>query len=112
MLELWDFIDTNQLIPWVAGLLWISWLVALLVLIYFADLHMDLHAQRRSLFFPIATYTLWQALILITLGSQPRVRRDDIIQLLRVLNLLTILLLWRSLLLFLYSKRKKNVHFN
>lgn len=104
--EVLDFINTNQLVPWVAGLLWIGWLVALLVLLCFARMRIELYIQRKSLVLPIATYTLWQALILITLGERPLVNRDDIIHLLRILNLLTILLLWRSLLLLLYTKRK------
>lgn len=107
MLEVLDFINTNQFVPWIAGLLWISWLVALVVLLCVAELRIDLYAQRKSLVFPIVTYILWQALILITLGERPLVNRDDIIHLLRLLNLLTVLLLWRGLLLFLYEKRNR-----
>lgn len=101
------FIVDNQLVPWLAGLLWIGWLVAVLTLIFFARIHIDLSVRRRIVALPITAYIIWQGLILITLGQNPIVKRDDIIDLLRFLNLFTAVTLW--FWLFVYLKKNKKV---
>jgi hypothetical protein len=103
-------INEHQIIPWLAGFLWIGWLVAVLTLICVAHLRVDLSVQRRALAIPFVTYIVWQGLILITLGTSPLVKREDIIQVLRILNLFTAIMLWRWLILYVRINASKLQH--
>lgn len=100
-------INEHQLIPWLVGFIWIGWLVAVLILIYVANIHIDLSTKRTALAIPMISYIVWQGLILVTLGTNPLVKRDDIIQPLRILNLFTAIMLWRWLILYIRTNMSR-----
>lgn len=83
-----------------AGVLWISWLVALILVLFFRNgSFCVLHG--KLLIVPTFLMLCWHALIMISSGKSPIVTRADLAGLIRILDLLAVVLLWIWLILVL-----------
>lgn len=92
------------LIAWLAGVLWISWLVAIGILLTKTQCNLLVLPYRKQLLVPVACLIIWHIFIMISFGAAPIIDRGDYSGLIRLIDFVAILWLWGWLLVVIKHK--------
>jgi hypothetical protein len=84
----------------ISGILWLSWLVAILFMLFARNGKFNV-LHGRILILPAILLLCWHALIMVSSGESPIIKRSALAGVIRLLDLVAILLLWLWLILTL-----------
>lgn len=92
-------------LPTIAGLLWLSWLVAVVFLLVLGKGKIPV-LHGKLLIPPSILLILWRILILVSAGSKPIVDRVNLAGIIRLLDCFAILCLWLWLIIVIKERIK------
>lgn len=87
----------------IAGVLWVSWLIAITIMLCYARDRFYV-PHRKWLIAAAITFVLWRALLTISAGEHPIIERSDMAGLIRLLDVITVVLLWIWLIITLKKR--------
>lgn len=97
-----DFLNSLPLAN-IAGVLWVSWLIAIVIFLVYARERFSV-SHRTWLIAAAIVFTIWRALLTISAGANPIIKRSDLAGWIRLLDVMTVSLLWIWLIITLKGK--------
>lgn len=87
----------------IADVLWIGWLIAIVIALYYARERFWV-AHRAWLIAAAITFVIWRSLLTISAGESPIIQRADLAGWIRLLDVMTVSLLWLWLVITLKNR--------